>query len=182
MTTPIYFTHGQLVAESGNVRVYKFNDDLYLEGGQGHYLWTISNEASVYERQLGELPRGDCLEVGLGLGFCSSYILSKANVTSLTTVELNPGVINVYKKLNPIVDERHRLVLGNGLDYIISTDRTFDFIFLDFYAIIDEDTIDDIRAMVSAGRRILNPGGKIMGWFDESTPDEFADEFFDLFK
>jgi len=178
--TPIYFLDGKIIAESGDVRVYDFEGDVYLESGPGHVLWTISRELVAYEGQVARHPRGACLEVGLGLGICSNYILNCAGVEALTTIELNPDVVKVYKQLND-VDERHTIICGNGLDYIIQTRETFDFMFFDFYIVIDEDTIDDLKAYVSAGRRILNEGGKIMAWWDEFTPDEFKDEFFNLF-
>lgn len=178
--TPIYFLDGKLIAESGDARIYEFEGDLYLEGGQGHWLWTISNEVGAYEEQLKGLPRGDCLEIGLGLGVCSAFILKHKAVKSLVTVELNPGVIEMYKNMHTI-HPNHTIVQGDGLDYIIETDRTFDFIFLDFYSGIDEDTIDDLKAYVAASRRILNEGGSIHAWLDIYTPDEFKEEFLKLF-
>jgi hypothetical protein len=44
MRTPIYFTDGEIVAESGAVRVYEFDGILYLERGPGHSLWADSEE------------------------------------------------------------------------------------------------------------------------------------------
>jgi hypothetical protein len=178
--TPIYFIDGELIAESGDIRIYKFEGDTYLEGGQGHRLWTISNEIKAYRDQIRGLPRGDCLEIGLGLGVCSAYILGHKKVKSLTSVELSPDVIKLYKQMNK-VDPRHTLICGDGLDYIIQTDSKFDFIFLDFYSLIDEDTIEELKVYVSTSRRILNEGGTIHAWLDIYTPDEFKEEFLKLF-
>ena len=44
MDMPIYFTHGDLIAESGNARIYRFNGLLHLEEGPGHTLWAIEDE------------------------------------------------------------------------------------------------------------------------------------------
>ncbi|KKM84747.1 hypothetical protein LCGC14_1296150, partial [marine sediment metagenome] len=62
------------------------------------------------------------------------------------------------------------------------TNEKFDFIFLDFYDIIDEDTLEDIRVYVELSKRILNDGGEIVGWYDIYTPDDFANKFFKLFN
>jgi len=51
MTTPIYFTHGDLIAESGNMRIYDFNGLLHLEEGPGHTLWAIEDEIDEYKAQ-----------------------------------------------------------------------------------------------------------------------------------
>jgi len=181
MATPIYFTDGKVIAESGSIKVYEFNGALYLEQGPGHNLWADSDEIIELVDQIGNKPRGDCLEIGLGLGVASNYILSKPQVSSLTTVEINPDVVEVYHQLHPTIDQRHRIVCESGLNYISGTKETFDFIFLDFYDCIDEDVLPQIKDCVEVGRSKLNKDGLIMGWFDPYTPEEFVEEFFELF-
>jgi hypothetical protein len=181
MNTPMYFTHGKIIAESGDIKVYEYNGVLYLEQGPGHGLWADSDEIKELSEQIGNKPKGDCLEIGLGLGVASKYILSNPNVKSLTTIELSPDVVKVYGMLNK-EDPRHTIIYNvTGLDYIFQTDKPYDFIFLDFYSIIDEDAIWEIEKCVTAGREILNNGGEIMAWFDPYTPDEFAKQFFAIF-
>jgi len=182
MDMPIYFTHGELIAESGNARIYRFNDLLHLEEGPGHTLWAIEDEIEEYKRQIGEHPKGDCLEIGLGLGVASKYILSCAGVESLVTVEINKDIIKVQKEANFINDERHRIIHMSGLDYINSTSEMYDFMFFDFYHFIDEDGIPVIEKYVGAAKRILKKEGKIVGWFDIYTPEEFVNEFYKLFE
>ncbi len=58
MKTPIYFIDGKVVAESGNIKVYKFNGKLFLERGPGHNLWADSDELLEYADQLRGRPRG----------------------------------------------------------------------------------------------------------------------------
>jgi predicted methyltransferase len=178
----IYFEDGKLVAKSGKVRVYKYEGNLYLEVGPGHNLWADSLEIEEYKEQLGNTPRGDCLETGLGLGIVSKYILSCPNVTSLTTIEINKDVVEVQKKVNPINDKRHKIIIGDGVEYILNTSSKYDFIFIDSYTLIDEDTLVDIKAYVSTSKQILNKGGVIQAWWDIYTPDEFEGKFFELFK
>lgn len=179
--TPIYFTHGELVAERGVAKVYYFNDQLHLEIGPGHNLWAYEGERDQYVQQIIE-PFGHCLEIGLGLGTASQYILSFDEVKSLTTVEIHPDVIEVHKIVNPIMDERHSIVHMDGLDYMSRAGRRFHYVFLDFYDIIDEDTIFILEQFVKASKKILYEGGKIQAWLDTSTPREFAEEFYRIME
>lgn len=188
----IYFKDGKLIAESGKARIYRLNDELYLEIGPGHNLWALESELEDYIWQLSNNPKGECLEIGLGLGVASKYILSCPKVTGLTTVEINEDVIGVHSQLKledysfdyseVSYDKRHTILNLDGLIYMYETNRRFDFIFIDCYDVIDEDTMPTIVDMVNAGRRILKEDGNIMGWFDKATPEEFVDDFYRLFR
>jgi spermidine synthase len=187
----IYFKDGELVAESNDVRVYKLNKELFLEIGPGHNLWALESELEDYIWQLNDKPRGDCLEIGLGLGVASKYILSCPKVTSLTTIEVNEDVISVYNKLIPKdysfdyksqPDKRHTIINLDGLVYMYQTNHLFDFIFIDCYSAIDEETLPLIADMIYAAKRVLKDKGIVMGWFDKATPEEFVKTFYGLFE
>jgi len=186
MRNLVYFESGELIAESGDVRVYKFRNLLHLDIGPGHNLWAVEDEIVEYKEQIADKPYGDCLEIGLGLGVASKYILSRDKVTSLTTVERNFNVVDVQEKVNPIKDERHNIVIGSGLDYMVSAkqiDKKFDFTFLDFYSLIDEETLPEISEYVKLARQLKkNPDSIVMGWFDIYTADEFREEFARLMR
>lgn len=177
----IYFQDGELIAESGQVRVYEMDGQLFLEKGRGHNLWALGSEIDDYIYQLGDWPNGSCLEIGLGLGVASKYLLSFPKVTDLTTVEIDPDVVHVQNMVNPIKDERHKIICMDGLMYSYLTKRKYDFIFLDFYSHIDEDTLPSIADMALACKRILKEGGKMIGWLDNGTPGDFAKDFFAIF-
>jgi len=178
----IYFKDGKLIAQNGDVRVYKMNKELFLEKGAGHSLWALENELGEYIVQLGSWPKGDCLEIGLGLGVSSEYLLTFPKVKSLTTIELDKDVVIVQKQVNPIKDDRHLVLNANGLYYAYQTKKMFDFIFLDFYSHIDEDTLPQIADMVEACRRVLRRKGKIIGWLDRYTPEKYAKAFMSIFE
>lgn len=178
----IYFIDGKLIAEHGEARVYLYNGLLHLEIGEGHTLWMVEDEIKELSEQINDLPRGNCLEIGLGLGIASKYILSKPEVSSLTTVEINPDVIAVQKMVNEIDDPRHTIINANGLDFIIQSDDKYDFIFFDHYSIIDEDTLEMLDTYTKVSKRILNKDGIMLGWFDPYTLDEDAEIFFNMFK
>lgn len=178
----VYFTDGDLIAEHGEARVYLYDGLLHLEIGPGHNLWMVESEIEELAQQIDDLPQGKCLEIGLGLGVASRYILSFPEVTSLTTVEINPDVIAVHQMVNYINDPRHKGINGDGLDFILQTDEKYDFIFLDYYSIIDEETLVLLDTYVKAARKTLVEGGIILAWFDPYTPKEHADKFFDIIK
>jgi hypothetical protein len=178
----IYFIDGDLIAKHGEARVYLYDGLLHLEIGPGHNLWMVESEIEELSQQIGNYPRGKCLEVGLGLGIASKYILSFSEVESLTTVEINPDVITVQAWVNAIDDPRHKIINMNGLDFILQTEEKYDFIFFDYYSIIDEETLELLDTYVKVARKTLANGGTILGWFDPFTPEEDANIFFDILK
>jgi len=181
----IYFTDGSLVAEAGLVKVYKMNDELFLELGPGHNLWALEREIEDYKDQLQDYPRGRCLEIGLGLGTASRYILTFPLVEHLTTVEINPEVIAAHQLINEedrkvsmdYNPKRHRILCANGIEYAYQTKKRYDFIFIDCYDRIDEDTLPLIADMYVACHRILRPGGRIVMWLDKHTPEPYYSMF-----
>jgi len=178
----VYFIDGDLVAEHGDARVYLYDELLHLEIGPGHNLWMVESEIKELAEQIGDSPRGKCLEIGLGLGVASKYILSFHEVESLTTVEINPDVIAVHEMITTRDDPRHTVVHASGLDFIVLTDEKYDFIFFDYYSIIDEDTLELLNTYVKAARKVLAKNGIILAWFDPYTPEEDAQKFFDIIK
>lgn len=189
----IYFQDGTLVAESGNAKVYEMNDELFLEIGPGNTLWALESEIEDYMDQLGSRPHGKVLEIGLGLGVASRYLLSCTNVESLTTVEINSDVIEVFHEIEPFMrtfkddlkyfsHKRHLILNVDGLLYTYQTDMKYDFVFIDCYDRIDEDTLPFISDLVNGCKKLLKDKGEVVGWFDKYTPDEYVEKFFDLFK
>jgi spermidine synthase len=170
---PTYFEKGKLVAEEGEARLYEWEGVRYLEIGKGHTLWTYSKELTAYEDQIGDKPRGDCLEIGLGLGISSEYIIYSNDVTSLTTIEINKDVINLYRANTRFDLPNHKILHGSGRDYLLSTDRKFDFIFIDFYYLIDEDSIWEITDYIKLCEKVLRKNGEIVVWIDPFSDEEF---------
>lgn len=189
----IYYEDGELVASSGEVRVYNMDDQFFLEIGLGHTLWTLESELFDYIEQLEDTPFGDVLEIGLGMGVTSRYLLSCKKVKTLTTIEINKDVIKVYNKIKEFLDDKlkdivnitsdkkHRIINNDGSRYITHTQRKYDFIFIDNYTIIDEETLPEIEELVKVAAKILNSGGIISGWYDKYTLERFTARFNDIF-
>jgi len=178
----IYFIDGEIVAQCGEAKVYLYNGLLHLEIGPGHNLWMVENEIEELSQQIGDFPHGKCLEIGLGLGVASKYILSFPEVESLTTVEINPDVIIVQEMITTLDDPRHKVVNMNGLDFILQTEEKYDFIFFDHYSIIDEETLEMLSTYADVASKILNTDGTLLAWFDTYTVEQDANLFFDIFK
>lgn len=186
----IYFKSGQIIAENGLAKVYHQNDNLFLEIGPGHTLWALESEITDYIDQISGIPKGDCLEIGLGLGVASRLILSHPSVTSLTTIEKNQDVIKCHSKIDdkyrkdkhPYRKHVHKIINQDGLVFCNQTKNKYDFIFIDCYANIDEDSLPLIQDLARSGARLLRPGGIITGWFDPYTPQEFIDPFYKIFE
>jgi spermidine synthase len=186
----IYFRDGELIAQSGNAFVYKMNNELFLEIGPGNNLWALESELDDYIDQLGSFPKGECLEIGLGLGVASRYILTFPRVTKLTTIEINQDVIDAHSKIPEeergrqldYDPKKHKIYNADGLIYAYECKKKYDFIFIDCYSIIDEDTLPFIADLAVACRRIIKPGGHVIGWLDKGTPDGFAKQFFKIFE
>jgi spermidine synthase len=186
----IYFEDGELLAEHNTARVYKMNGDLFLEIGKGHTLWALENEIEDYIEQLYDYPKGNCLEIGLGLGVASRYILTFPKVEHLTTIEVNKDVIDVHKKIKEsdrgrqfdYNSSRHRILNADGISYAYQTKQKYDFIFIDCYDRIDEETLPMIADMASACSRVLQPGGRMVGWTDKHTPAIYYNIFKKIFE
>jgi len=179
----IYFQDGTIIAESDDVKVYEMGGDLYLEKGPAHNLWASSWEIRDYKEQLKDIPKGNCLEIGLGLGVVSNYILNLAGVNHLTTIEIDRDVVECYKNLNPNYNINHTIFIddvNHALPILVNSKIKYDFIFFDHYSLIDEDTIKELAELVPTAKRLLATSGKIMGWFDPFTPEEFIDAFYKL--
>ena len=186
----VYFEDGVLIAESGEAKVYKMFNDLFLEIGPGHNLWALESEFKDYVWQLKDFPKGNCLEIGLGLGVASRYILTFPKVKHLTTVEIRGDIIDVHKKIKDAdrkfcldyTSDKHKILKANGIEYAYQTKQRYDFIFIDCYDIIDEDTLPFIADMVIACSKTLKSDGRMMGWLDKSTPENFINIFHQMFN
>jgi len=181
----IYFKDGEVVAESGEAKVYKMNGELFLEIGPGHTLWALETELQDYMAQLEDRPRGRCLEIGLGLGVVSRYLLTFPRVEHLTTIEINQDVVDAHALIKEedrgvsldYNEDKHRILCAEGISYAYQTKQRYDFIFIDCYDRIDEETLPVIADMYAACSRIIKPGGQIMAWLDKHTPEPYYSTF-----
>jgi len=113
-------------------------------------------------------PR-DALLVGLASGITAGAAL-QSDIEALTVVELEPAMVEAsrfFDEVNhrPLDDPRTRLVLGDGRNVLVHTERSFD-------VIISEPSNPWIagvstlftREAFAAARRRLRPGGVFCQW------------------
>jgi hypothetical protein len=176
----IYFRDGDLIAKSREVRVYKMDEELFMGSNRGNLI-SADQDLSEYIWQINNKPFGNCLVVGLGLGVATRYILSLTNVDKVTVVEENKDVITAQAEVGYIDDNRLTVINKKYLQFLYKTKEKYDFIFIDCYNKIDEDTFPMIADIAAAGKLVLTNEGILIGWLDNSTPEIFIDAFYGLF-
>jgi len=176
----IYFRDGDLIAKSGEVRVYNMNDELFMESKRGNLI-SSDQDLSDYVWQINNKPFGNCLIVGLGLGITARYVDSLNRVDKVTVVEVNKDIIKAQLEATPVNSKKCTIINKDYLSFLYKTKEKFDFIFIDFYNRIDEDTFPMIADVAAASKSALASDGVLIGWLDNNTPEIFIEAFYGLF-
>lgn len=111
------------------------------------------------------IARGDILIIGLGLGLLLTLIrMRNLTVRSTTFVEKNREVATlVYSKIR---SRKTKLELCDGETYLSTTDKKFDFIFIDIWGGIIAP-IKEIDHWTSLAKRCLKENGSTRCWLQE---------------
>lgn len=161
--------NGELEYEQGDVRIYRMDGEHYLFVNQTMYASTT--ERSWYIQNVMEHAKGRCLEIGLGLGAASKVILAKPEVRHLLTIEKNEAVIGAFGKPLP----RHNILCADVYEWVDNFwDPTpmYDLIFVDHYATMDEELIEELKSLMEKLSKLLKADGKLIIWIDENLPEE----------
>lgn len=176
-----YFREGDLLEKVGDVRVYSLDGSKYMEVGHTN-LVASDEDVSTYIWQLGKIPKGNTLIVGLGLGVSAGYMLSIPKVETVTVIEPNKDIIKCQEKIGKIKSSRLSIINTNVFEYLYETGNVYDFIYLDFYSTINEKTLPVIADVAVAAKQALCYNGKLAGKPDPSAPNNFLDLFSSLFN
>jgi hypothetical protein len=180
--SPVYFRNGKIVAESGDIKIYKSEDELYMENKPGNLI-SYEGKKKDYVWQLGNRPFGKVLVLGLGLGVSARYIFSLQKVEEVVIMEKDSDIINAVGSVNNNLEFYKIIKVDDYLKALYENNSTYDFIFLDCYTKVDGDTLPLIADLVNASRRILTIGHSYLsGWLPENTEETLVDTFFDLFN
>lgn len=171
-----YFIDGELLEKVGDVRIYTLNDSKYMEVGHTNIV-ASDEDVSTYIWQLGKIPKGDVLIIGLGLGISAGYMSSIPKVDSVVVLEPNKDIIECQEKINKLDFNGLRIINEDVLKYLYETNDNYDFIYLDFYSLINDKTLPMIADVAIAARRALRYNGRIAGRPDPSAPNSFLDLF-----
>jgi hypothetical protein len=127
-----------------------FEEDLSLPAlKEGNKVW-MSPVISELESMMDGIKKaqGKCLTMGLGIGFLTYLWLLKDEVESVTVIEFNQEVINMFEKyIKPQFKTHKRLevIHGDAFDYYNKEFLgNFDYVYVDFW----ESTEDGLRSYI----------------------------------
>jgi hypothetical protein len=109
-----------------------------------------------------EVARGDVLVGGLGMGLFPTWIKDKVN--SIDIVELNQEVIDLV--FHQVATEKMKIIHDEIYHYLRTTDKQYDFIFIDIW----QDTLSpfwEIDGARKLAQRCLKLGGTTWCWMQE---------------
>lgn len=98
-----------------------------------------------------EKAQGRVITYGLGIGYYTFMVSQKENVESVTVIEMNEEIIDLFKKqMLPHFPNRNKIKIinGNALEYIkIQKDGDFDFAFADFWEGVEDGLLFYLKFM-----------------------------------
>lgn len=113
--------------------------------------------------------RGKVLVGGLGLGIYPQMVmLSKRPVSSITIVETNPDMIRLVERCVQKSAKKNRarvkIVEDTIENYMATTERRFDTIYLDTWGDLHFKFLAYINHLISMASKIATPTGRIQCW------------------
>lgn len=104
---------------------------------QGDEIWMsiIPHEINTMKKPI-ENATGNVLVLGLGLGYYVYNIASKRNVTSITVIENDKKIINLFNKyLLPKFPNQEKITIlyGDAITYFAQSPKKFDYVFSDIW-------------------------------------------------
>jgi len=96
--------------------------------------YTREMMASLLLREDSHFPR-KVLLIGLGASSLTKFLYRNYPLAHLTVVEIEPAVVDAARQFFKLPEDPKRidLVIGDGVDYVLSSERKFDLILVDGY-------------------------------------------------
>jgi len=96
--------------------------------------YTREMMSSLLLRDVANWPR-KVLVIGLGAASLTKFLYRHYPLAHLTVVEIEPAVVAAARQFFKLPEDTNRinLVIGDGVDYVLSNDRKFDLILVDGY-------------------------------------------------
>ncbi|HTN94780.1 MAG TPA: spermidine synthase [Gallionella sp.] len=134
MATPIN------ISEEAGVRYLHFGSDWIQGAMRIARPWNLELEytremmASLLLREDSHFPR-KVLLIGLGAASLTKFLYRNYPLAHLTVVEIEPAVVDAARQFFKLPEDPKRidLVIGDGVDYVLSSERKFDLILVDGY-------------------------------------------------
>lgn len=126
------------------------------------WMWDFPQEIEL-QKKVAQKAEGDVLVAGYGFGIVQKFLLENDNVTSVTTIEFLPEVIELCKEhLGEIYGD---VIFSDFYEY--ESDRKYDCIVGDIWPDIDKEFLDDYIKFENKGKQLIKEDGKILAWGDD---------------
>lgn len=164
------------ISKGTKIRTYDWRQGCFYDGtmdasmpivmlSEGKSIW-MSDTPQEQESLVPVIQRarGDVLMGGLGIGYLPTRLMRKAEVKSITIVEKNQDVIAlVYPQ---IWGPKTNIIVGDIFDYLIGTDKRYDFIHVDIWMGILQP-LKGIQRVRNLAKTCLKPNGEVHCWAQE---------------
>ena len=122
--------------------------------------YTKEMMASLLLREESRFPR-KVLLIGLGAASLTKFIYRNYPLAKLTVVEIEPGVVAAARQFFKLPEDPKRLkiLIGDGVEFVMSSDKTWDLILVDgFDANARAGALDTLTFYLAAQSRLSNNG------------------------
>jgi spermidine synthase len=159
-------THSIDIREEAGVRTLHFGSSWIQGAMRIARPWNLELEytkemmASLLLREESRFPR-KVLLIGLGAASLTKFLYRNYPLARLTVVEINPAVVAAARQFFKLPEDPLRLnmVIGDGVEYVMTSDKTWDLILVDgFDADARAGALDTLTFYLSAQARLSRNG------------------------
>lgn len=126
-----------------------------------HESETITNQKFI------DAAKGSVLIFGLGLGLIILPLLNDSNISKITVVEIDSGLVDIVYPILRTKDNFEKLEVINYDGFLWSTDKLYDTIYFDIWATIDKNSFNEMSILKKRYISNLKEGGWIDSWCSE---------------
>ncbi|MBU4347707.1 hypothetical protein KJ586_03845 [Patescibacteria group bacterium] len=141
-----------------NIEIVEVKNHKFLFLDDYLWMWDLPHEQEL-QRDIAKQAFGDVLVAGYGFGIVTKFLIENPKVTSVTTVEKYPEVIDKMKEFGPIYG---KIIIGDFND--IPENKKFDCVIGDTWAEIDQLFLGDYRKFKEKAQKLVKNDGLILAW------------------
>ncbi len=131
----------------------------------GEILMSNTNAVKYYYYDFIKKSKGDILIIGLGIGICVLPLLNKETINSITVVELNQEIIQLFSNFS----EKINIINDDAWIYHKKLDQKFDSILIDIWQDIDV-FLEQKEEVIKKYSTHIKKDGEIFFWQDKILP------------
>lgn len=141
------------------IEIFQHKGDrfMYMDG----YLWMWdTQQEKELQKELADQSYGDVLVAGYGFGLLPEYLLQNPRVSSITTIEKYPQVINRMEALSGKI--YGKITIGDFFD--MDEKYKYDCVIGDIWPDISTKFLGDYLKFKNKSLKILNNNGSVLAW------------------